>query len=184
MKLLLIAALALGTISAVGQSAIAPSAAAPSSPAHSAAACPWLAIGTASHLLGVPAVVQVQSKEDGSGSCIFQPTESKAETRPTTRSEAGAQLLLHVSATAEKPCSGHAKPLSGIGNEAEECRGRAQPITITGRVRNRWFTLEGMNLPSESVHHPAARWAVDPASEPSAPTLLEAAAEQVAGNLY
>ncbi len=149
--------------------------AAPTQTAPTAAACPWLALGTASHLLEVSAVAQVQSAEDGSGSCVFVPTELKPG------KAASPQLRLTVSMAAQPPCKGHGKPLSGIGNQAEACENsHAHIFTVTGRVRERWFRLEGVNLPPESVRAVAPEWK----NEPTLPTPLEVAAEQVASNLY
>lgn len=177
MKRALSVALALPLLALTTQrlAAASGSNAAPTEAASTVAACPWLALGTASSLLGVTAVAQVQSAEDGSGSCVFVPTKMKPENGASPR------LMLTVSRVAQSPCNGHGKPLSGIGNQAEACENsHAHIFTITGRVRERWFRLEGTNLPSESVCAAAPQWK----NEPALPTPLEVAAEQVAGDLY
>lgn len=161
-------ALALLALPAVGQKTTAPTESAPK-----AAACPWLALGTASRLLGVSATVQVQSADGRSGSCLFVPVVTETGAQP--------RLLVTVSMTAPQPCSGRVKLLRGIGNEAEECgNSRAREVILTGRVRDRWFAMDGTNLPPESVRAPVPRWK----GEPTLPAPLEVAAEQVAGNLY
>jgi hypothetical protein len=180
----LLALMARMTLPALGQSKAAPKAASrEAAPTEAvpvvAAACPWLALGTASGLLGVSASVQVQSAEGRSGSCLFVPTQAKPES-----DAASPRLMVSVTTAAPSPCSGHAKRLSGIGNEAEECwvseRSHAPQEILTGRVRDRWFAVEGTNLPAESVRAGAPQWK----GEPVLPTPLEVAAEQVAGNLY
>ena len=176
MKRALSVALALMTLPLVRQAGVAQAVDGGSSgSAPATVACPWLALGTASSLLGVTAVAQVQSAEDGSGSCVFVPTKMKPENGASPR------LTLTVSRVAQPPCNGHGKPLSGIGNQAEACESsHAHIFTITGRVRERWFRLEGTNLPPESVRAAAPQWK----NEPALPTPLEVAAEQVAGDLY
>jgi hypothetical protein len=150
--------------------------------AQQPAACPWLTLGTASHLLGLSAVADVQLAQDGTGVCRFAPASqgpvgaAAAPLSPT--------LVLVVASNPQPSCGSHAKSLSGIGNQAQECAaqltGADARISIAGKVRGQWFRLDGSHLPLASVRNPAPRWPDDS----TRPTPLEVAAEQVADNLY
>lgn len=159
---------------------------APLARAQSPAPCPWLTLGTVSHLLGEPAVVRVQLADDGTGSCRFQP-------QTTANSTSVPSLILTVTAHPVAACDSNATPLRGIGNHAEECvlaastdHDSASAITrmavtrILGQVRTRWFALDATGLPQASLRNPPPRWP----DEAARPTQLELAAEQIADNLY
>ena len=151
-------------------------------------ACPWLTLGTASHLLGESASVRVQLAGDGTGSCLFQPQSPQSAPDSTSGSTPSPTLALTVSAHASAACDAHATPLRGIGNHAEECLPHASPSVgmsmvvtrIAGQVRDHWFVLDAAGLPQTSLHNPLPRWP----DESTLPTQLELAAEQVADNLY
>ncbi len=161
-----------------------PAPAQPSTPAQQpaasaqqpAAVCPWLTLGTVTRLFQQPAAVELEQVADtNSGRCLFHATEGTGVTAPSLR--------LTLSTHPQPGCSGHARPLAGIGNHAEECvlaGDTPATVRIAGQVRDHWFVLDAMGLPEASLHNPPSRWA----EETTLPTLLELAAEQVADDLY
>jgi len=146
---------AVGAVSAYGQ------AAAP-------AACPWLTQGTAARVLGGDVLVDVQVSEAGEGSCAF-----------VRGADAKTSLRIEVSKTMLAGCGGDATQLKGIGNEALRCTlpatGDHVTEKISGRVRDRYFTLI-MSRPGGTAAHHRSNDAEDDA--------MEQAAESVAGNLF
>ena len=141
-----------------------------------AAVCPWLTLGTVMRLFQQPAAVQLEQVADtNSGRCLFHGTEGSDVAAPSLR--------LTLSTHPQPGCSGHARPLAGIGNHTEECvltGGSPATVRIAGQVRDHWFVLDATGLPEASLHNPPSRWA----DESTLPTLLQLVAEQVADNLY
>jgi len=131
------------------------------------AACPWLTQGTAAHVLGGDVSVEAHVSDTGEGDCLFLRT-----------TEAATFLRIAVSKTALPACRADALKLKGVGNEALRCTitatGEASTETISGRVRDRYFTLTMSQKKS-----PAAKMAADLDDD-----ALEHAAESVAGNLF
>ena len=141
-----------------------------------AAVCPWLTLGTVTRLFQQPAAVQLEQVADtNSDRCLFHGTVVTGSAAPSLR--------LTLSTYPQPGCSGHVRPLAGIGNHTEECvltGGSPATVRIAGQVRDHWFVLDATGLPEASLHNPPSRWA----EESTLPTLLEMAAEQVADNLY
>lgn len=138
--------------------------------AQSSQSCPWLNSGTAAKVLGADVIVDAHSDSNWSGSCHF-----------ISAADSASSIEITVGSKESHPCGVGAKPLTGIGNTAELCSSRNSAgrdvQTVTGRVRNAWFTvtLAMQNAAGEHAH---------PSRDPSTPPAVEFLAEQVAGNLY
>lgn len=132
------------------------------------APCPWLTEGTAAELLSGPVAVATRILPAGDSTCAF------------TRQQGAATSVLEISITASDHsiCPPNSMKLPGIGNEAVFCTPNHPPNEITdivsGRARNLYFAvrLTITGKPSTTLSHAMRQ------------SLLEQAAEEVAGNLY
>jgi hypothetical protein len=132
-----------------------------------ATACPWFTVGTAAHVLGGEAVVDVHVSDAGEGYCNF-----------TLKATPSASLRIEVSKKSAPLCGSDAIELRGVGTQASRCKAPGSSGVdvqrISGRVRDLHFAL------TQSI--PVGREGGTP------PDLhddwLEQAAEIVAGNLF
>jgi hypothetical protein len=130
------------------------------------ATCPWLTEGSAARALGGDVNATAASSSAQEGSCRF-----------VRRNEPSDSLEVKVSENVLPACPAKSTPLTGIGNEAENCiSGSHDERTeiVSGRVRDLYFTLA-------LVVHGQKRAAKSSDPQDDA---LEHLAEQVAGNLF
>ncbi len=128
--------------------------------------CRWLTEGSAATLLGGPVTVSARLLPSGEGSCAF------------SRQQGTSFYLLEITVanSALAACPPGSQKLSGIGNEAVECKStRSSGETIdvvSSRVRAVYFTT-GLTVRGKNT-------SAVPTSKQS---VVQQVAEQVAGNL-
>jgi hypothetical protein len=136
--------------------------------ASAQATCPWLTQGTASAWLQGPAAVSTNILSTSEGTCTFSLHQDNAT----------YTLEITIAAANHPRCATNSKPLTGIGNEAVICAAnpsRNQTTdTVSSRIRNRYLTVQ-LIITSKTPS------ALAPDKRQS---LVEEAAEEVAGNLF
>jgi len=140
--------------------------------AQSTPACPWFTSGTAAKFLGGEVTAAVHAENNFEGSCTF------------IRQPGSQTIEVLVSKTNSDPCPKSSPIVKALGNEAVQCR-RTNPQnqimnTIAGRVRDVYFVVTMINVPDATREPSPDTRPADPYSA----SLLERAAEQVAGNLF
>ena len=130
--------------------------------------CPWLTQGTASLWLQGHVTVSTNILSTSEGTCTFTLHQDNAT----------YTLEITVAATNHPRCTTNSKPLTGIGNEAVLCAAnpsRNQTTdTVSSRIRDRYLTVQ-LIITSKT---PGAL------TPDKRQTLVEEAAEEVAGNLF
>ena len=134
--------------------------------ANAQAACPWLTAGSAAKALGgdVSVTVDVPNKE---GTCKFVRQQGEPNT-----------LEIFVGKSNFRSCSPGSVRLTGIGNEAEECRVPASHGEISRMVSSRVRELPFSVTLTDRREKSSAK------SQGEQDDVLAQIAEQVAGNLY
>lgn len=138
-----------------------------SSQTSSHTVCPWFTEGSAAKVLGGGVSVTVSASNTGEGSCKFVRQQSPLNS-----------LEILVSKTGLPSCPDGSIKLTGIGNEAAECRlpashGEVSKM-VSSRVRELHFTV---TLTDHAQKIPAKSTDEDD-------DVLAQVAEQLAGNLY
>lgn len=140
---------------------------------QTAAACPWVASGTAEKLLG--GEVSLSAHVDGyaAGSCSFR-----------LKRGGSAAIEILIGPVDTHPCPQDSQKLTALGNEAVQCRHAAsasqQSDQIAGRIRKVFFVVTMTNIPDATRPEPS-----DPKlADAYAASAIERLAEQVVGNLY
>jgi hypothetical protein len=135
--------------------------------AHAEAPCQWFSEGSASTLLGGPAVaLSARFLPSGEGACSF-----------SLRQERTSYLIeIAIGPSVTNACPSGSPLLRGIGNEALACRlapsATRQISKVSSRVRSTYFTA------SLTVDGPSGLTASKQEE------IAHVVAEQVAGNLY
>jgi hypothetical protein len=129
--------------------------------------CPWFTEGSAAKVLGGGVSVTASVPNTGEGSCKFVRQQGPPNS-----------LQILISKTNLPPCPAGSVKLTGIGNEAAECRlpashGEVSKM-VSSRVRELHFSVtltdHGQKTPAKSMDEED--------------DVLAQIAEQVAGNLY
>lgn len=135
--------------------------------ARAQTACPWLTQGTAETFLNESTVASAHLLPNGEGSCIF-----------TLHHGAATSALQITISSAPQPACPAGKPLTGIGTQAMFCSASPSHIqtvdTVSGRVRDHYFTVL-LVINSKSAAAATSR---------QRESIVERAAEEVAGNLF
>jgi len=163
--LFLIPAAAISQTSASGYTQSHPKATA--KPEPNTNSCPWLTEGSAAKALGGDVSVTVKVANAGEGSCKF-----------ARQQDAPNSLEILVSKASLSSCPTGSIRLTGVGNEASECKlqsphGEASEM-VSSRVRDMNFTV----TLAEQEHRSHTK-SMDERDDVAAQI-----AEQVAGNLY
>ena len=136
--------------------------------ASAQATCPWLTQGTASTLLQGPVTLSTNILSTNEGTCTFTLHQDNATNT----------LEITISTTNHPRCIAGSKPLTGIGNEAVLCAAnpsRNQTTdTVSSRIRDRYLTVQ-LTITSKTP---------SPLAPNKRQSLIEEAAEEVAGNLF
>jgi hypothetical protein len=137
-------------------------------------ACPWLSTGSAAVALGGAVTLSAHVESNQQGMCGF------------SRESDGKVKVLEITIGKEDthPCPLGSAKLSGLGNEALQCKNsKANGLcldVIAGRMRDVYFVVSIGNVPDAASVPPATERPFDPYGA----SLLERVAEQVVGNIY
>ncbi|HTV04417.1 MAG TPA: hypothetical protein VME86_03540 [Acidobacteriaceae bacterium] len=125
--------------------------------------CPWLTKGTAADALRGDVNLSVSMSNMDNGTCRF-----------SRQQKPSGVLEIIVSKSALQTCPPNSQDITGVGNSAKECSGRAHhgeaTAMISGQTRNTYFTVR-LTLHAKK-------------DDPELNAAVEAIAEEVAGNLY
>jgi hypothetical protein len=130
--------------------------------------CPWITQGSVAKLLEGDVQLSIQTTDDKQGSCNFSRVDGKVS----------YTLEVSVGPEANGTCPKGSAELRGIGNEAYFCsvkRSSSETLEkVSSRVRDSFFTV------TLSASGPRGLVMPDDARR----SVLDQAAEQVAGNLF
>jgi hypothetical protein len=131
-------------------------------------ACPWLTQGTAETFLQGPVTVSTTLLSATEGTCTFTLQQDNAS----------YALNIIVAATNATHCPDGSQHLAGIGNDATRCSAnpsRNQTTdTVSSHIRDRFLTVQLIII---------SRGA-NPLAPVSRQSVVQQAAEEVAGNLF
>lgn len=138
--------------------------------------CPWINVATVTALTGAPVSLDPVKKTDEGGECLFRYANGKMAYRVRVIDVSAAEGAVSL-APYESQCASKRTRLNGIGNEAFLCSAKPRlpyAAQVIGRVRNQVFIID---LPAGSMMEGSAKGS-------ALRDQADAAAEQVAGNLF